>query len=96
MDFRHTVALLAVPALFLGAPLAATMPGTGTNSDDQATSETSPNDPNRVVCKRNKVSGSRLTAKKVCMTAAEWERQRREDQQLAEKVQNSRSTSGGN
>ncbi len=44
----------------------------------------------KVICRREKVLGSRITAKKVCQTAAEWERQRREDQQMAEKVQGAR------
>lgn len=46
--------------------------------------------PAKMICKRERAPGSRLSAKKVCQTAAEWERQRREDQQMAEKVQSSR------
>ena len=37
-------------------------------------------DPDRMVCKREKETGSRLS-KKVCMTAREWEQQRLENQE---------------
>lgn len=46
--------------------------------------------PDKVICRREKALGSRITAKRICQTAAEWERQRRDDQQLAEKVQSGR------
>ena len=92
MKLSHTLAFLAVPALVATAPLGATMQGTGASPADKEANETSA-DPNKLICKRDKVVGSRLSAKKVCMTAAEWERQRREDQQLAERVQANRSKS---
>ena len=43
-------------------------------------------DPNEVVCEKQKVLGSRLAAKRVCMTRGEWARQRDSDREL---VQNS-------
>lgn len=39
-------------------------------------------DPNKMICKRQAQIGSRLATKKTCMTAAQWEEARREDQQL--------------
>jgi hypothetical protein len=36
-------------------------------------------DPDRMVCKRDKETGSRLS-KRICKTAAEWERERMENQ----------------
>lgn len=45
----------------------------------------------KMICRRDKVVGSRLNAKRVCQTAADWERQRREDQQMAERIQSSRT-----
>lgn len=37
-------------------------------------------DPNRMVCKRDNDTGSRLS-KRICKTAAEWERERLESQE---------------
>lgn len=44
-------------------------------------------DPNRIICERQGVVGSRLATKRVCMTAAEWEIRRREDREAVEKAQ---------
>jgi hypothetical protein len=53
-------------------------------------------DPNRIICERQGVVGSRLATKRVCMTAAEWEIRRREDREALEKAQlNRTSPSGG-
>lgn len=38
------------------------------------------NDPNRMVCKRQKETGSRLSSR-VCRTAAEWEQQRLDNEE---------------
>jgi predicted secreted protein len=46
-----------------------------------------PNDPNRIICEKQEVLGSRLATKKVCMTAAEWKEQRAQDRQAIEKGQ---------
>ncbi|RYE56135.1 MAG: hypothetical protein EOP18_04820 [Rhizobiaceae bacterium] len=34
-------------------------------------------DPNRMICKSEEQTGSRLNKKKTCMTATQWEEQRR-------------------
>lgn len=53
-------------------------------------------DPNRVICEKQEVVGSRLATKRVCMTAAEWEIRRREDREAVEKAQtNRRGPDGG-
>jgi hypothetical protein len=44
-------------------------------------------DPNRIVCEKQEVVGSRLATKRVCMTAAEWEIRRREDREALDKAQ---------
>ncbi len=86
-------AVVAIVALF-ASPLAhaATAGETqrASGASDAPSSETIGTGTDKVICKREKVVGSRLTAKKVCQTAAQWERQRREDQQMAEKVQGAR------
>ena len=52
-------------------------------------------DPNRIICEKQSVVGSRLATKRVCMTAAEWEMRRREDREAIEKAQvNTRGPNG--
>lgn len=47
-------------------------------------------DPNRMVCKRIEMIGSRLQTKRVCMTAAEWDARQAADRQGTELNQNGR------
>jgi hypothetical protein len=51
------------------------------------------NDPNRVICRRQDVVGTRLAKKRVCATAAEWERIHAEERQATERIQRERSKS---
>lgn len=44
-------------------------------------------DPNRVICEKQEVLGSRLGTKRVCLTAAEWAHRRREDRQTIDRSQ---------
>ena len=85
-----TIALLvaATPPAMARSPEAT--PPSSTRTTDSGTTETYGEGSDKVICKREKVSGSRVTAKKVCQTAAQWERQRRDDQMMAEKVQGAR------
>jgi hypothetical protein len=43
-------------------------------------------DPNAVVCKREKVSGSNMKTR-VCMTAAQWEERRQQDKDMVDEAQ---------
>lgn len=45
-------------------------------------------DPDRKICLKQAVLGTRLGQKRVCATAAEWARMRAEEQQATELVQN--------
>lgn len=89
-------ALVLATALVVIAPASAASPppDTAQSSNASATfngnAETVGEGSDKIICKREKVVGSRLAAKKICQTAAQWERQRREEQQLVEKVQSSR------
>jgi len=47
-------------------------------------------DPNRIICEKQEILGSRLGSKRVCMTAAEWAVKRREDRQMIDKSQTQR------
>lgn len=79
-------------AIFFAASTVTSATPVGTENQGKVASvEASPDEGTaKIICKRERAPGSRLSAKKVCQTAAEWERQRREDQQMAEKVQSSR------
>lgn len=52
-------------------------------------------DPNRMVCEKQEVLGSRLASKRVCKTAAEWKAQRDADRQMIDRSQSQRVTTGG-
>lgn len=52
-------------------------------------------DPNRVICEKQEVVGSRLQAKRVCMTAAEWATKRREERQMIDRAQTQGVRPGG-
>lgn len=47
-------------------------------------------DPNRIICEKQEILGSRLGSKRVCMTAAEWETKRREERQMIDRSQTQR------
>lgn len=51
-------------------------------------------DPNRMVCEKQEVLGSRLATKRVCKTAAEWEAERAASRQVIDRSQTQRGTSG--
>ena len=44
-------------------------------------------DPNRIICEREEQIGSRLSAKKVCLTAREWQMRRQEMREDLERYQ---------
>ena len=46
-----------------------------------------PKDPNKPICERVEQIGTRLGARRVCMTAAQWAEQRREQREDMERVQ---------
>jgi hypothetical protein len=71
---------LAIAALAHAAMIAAAAPAAPPATPG------SKGDPNEVICERQKVLGSRLAARRVCMTRAEWAEQRNSDRDL---VQNS-------
>ena len=53
----------------------------------QAAPTSKAKDPNRVICERMKDTSSRIGGKRVCMTAAQWEEQRRRDREYVEDAQ---------
>lgn len=53
-------------------------------------------DPNRMICEKQGVLGSRLATKRVCKTAAEWEAQRLAERQTVDRTQVQRQGPNGN
>lgn len=75
--------MLAALALLTGSPaLAQTDPAPAA----AAASVTSTDD-NKQICKKEKPTGSRLAAKKVCRTKAEWDEFYRQQRQETEQMQ---------
>jgi hypothetical protein len=52
-------------------------------------------DPNRMVCEKQQVLGSRLQSKRVCMTAAEWDVRKREERMAIDKSQTMKTGAPG-
>lgn len=44
-------------------------------------------DPNRIICEKVQETGSRLNSRRVCMTAQQWEEQRRRDRENLQDAQ---------
>lgn len=44
-------------------------------------------DPNRIICEKQETTGTRLGARKVCLTAAQWQEKRREHREELERAQ---------
>ena len=44
-------------------------------------------DPNRVICEKQEILGTRLASKRVCKTKAEWAEERRENRQAIDRAQ---------
>ena len=69
-----------------GALLLSAAPAVGqTQPDGQKPAKQA--DPNRIVCERIKETGSRLNTRRVCMTAQQWEEQRRRDRENLQDAQ---------
>ena len=79
-------AFIASGLAILAAPAGAQAPVTeAPPSREVATTDSS--DARRIVCKREEVIGSRLGAKKVCLTVQEWEDRAKADRDSTENVQ---------
>ena len=63
--------------------------------DNQTTTKRAPKDPNEMVCQKQEVLGSRVAAKRVCMTRSEWAEQRRLDRMDLDKAQTGRGSCDG-
>ena len=75
--------------IFLAALMAATATGAGAQVSSLQTSNPAPKagNPDKVVCETEEKTGSRLGARRVCLTNAQWAEKRREHREATEKVQ---------
>lgn len=79
-------AVILVTAAFgaTGSFAAQTPPGATPSSVVKA------HDPNEVICERQEVLGSRLQAKRICMTRSQWADAKSQDRQDIERAQTQR------
>jgi hypothetical protein len=79
----RTLARVATLGAMIG--FAVTSPAAAENGSSKDKSKGK--DPNEKICEKQEVLGSRLAVKRVCMTRAEWEVQRRSDRDLVQRSQ---------
>ncbi len=77
ISIQRTIAVLSITVLFAAC---ASTPDPSAASTGYASVEQLEGDPDRVVCKRQKETGSRLSSS-VCKTAREWEQERLDNQE---------------
>jgi len=64
-------------------------------SANQAPANAAPvSNPNEIVCEKQETTGSRIGARRVCMSRAEWADRKLQDRQELERVQIQRGTKG--
>lgn len=75
------------PLIIALLAIAAASPAFGQTSTPSSNAAQKSKDPNRKICERVEKIGSRLSAVTVCMTAQQWEDQRRTQRDDFERVQ---------
>ena len=75
--------MLCAAAALVSTPVLAQ----ATQPPAQSGTATKAKDPNRMICQREEQLGSRLSARKVCMTATEWDQLRRDSREAVYDVQ---------
>ena len=87
-------AFCAVPVLaaFLVTPSLAQ--ASGSSSNQPVAEKPAAGSQNEVVCQKLEVTGTRLGAKRICKTRAQWADQKLQDRQEIEKVQVQRGMKG--
>lgn len=75
--------------IFLAAGVAVAMPAAAqtTVQPQPVQAPTAKSDVNKLICKKQEEIGSRLGAKKVCMTLEQWQARTNEDRDQLERVQ---------
>jgi len=80
-------------SLFLCALLASTA-ASAQPSSNASSSGAAAADPNAVVCRNQRETGSMLNRTRVCKTRAEWDAERRENRQAIDRTQTNRPLRG--
>lgn len=78
------------PLLIAALAITAASPAFGettTTSSSQVTEKAKAKDPNRKICEKVEKIGSRVSVIRICMTAAQWDEQKRENREHLERVQ---------
>lgn len=81
---KHPLLLTTACGMLLAA---AAQVGAQTQTASEQASTKKVKDPNKVICQRIEEIGSRLSSKRVCMTAQQWEEQRRQQRENIEDMQ---------
>lgn len=82
-------------AAMLAATAAPALAQSTTASANQASASAAPvNNPNEIVCEKQETTGSRIGARRVCMSRAEWADRKLQDRQELERVQVQRGNKG--
>jgi hypothetical protein len=75
------------PLIIASLAIAGASPVVAQTTPESATPAPKAKDPNRKICEKVEKIGSRLSVVRVCMTAQQWEEQRREHRDNVERVQ---------
>lgn len=86
--------LLLASGLALATLAAPLLADAGTSGTQAPTTKADAADPNKVICRRIEVIGSRLDSKRVCRTKADWEAEQALNRQTLEQGQNMRGARG--
>lgn len=87
--------VLVASALVVGALATPVLADSTSSSATAPTTKSDASDPNKVICRRIEVIGSRLDSKRVCRTRAEWDAEQAANRQDLDRSQNMRGARGG-
>lgn len=90
LKFIYAVSAIGLVAGTSAPGLAQAQSNAPAASQQQASSQ----NPNEMICRKQEVTGSRLGAKKVCKTRAEWADAQLQDKQELTRVQTQRGNAG--
>ena len=87
------VAVIAIAGAIMGASAAPVAAQTSAQAPPaEAKGKTA--DPNKIVCEKQEVLGSRVATRRVCMTRGQWADLKNQDRQEIDKVQTRRGMNG--
>ena len=86
---------LAMAAAVADGPASPPSPAAPPSATAAAKPVTDANDPNKMICRREEVTGSHFE-RRVCMTRADWDRQSAAAEVLERQMNERSATNGGN